>query len=40
VRTLWWTETEYNRWFYVNQGWGGDSGWVSASAWFAGERYP
>lgn len=40
VREWWWETTEYNRWFYVNQGWGGDSGWVSASTWFAGELYP
>ena len=33
--------TEYNRWFYVNQGWGGSSnGWVTAKAWFAGEVLP
>ncbi len=32
------TKTEYNRSFYVNQGWGGSSnGWVSAGTWFAGE---
>jgi hypothetical protein len=32
------TRTEYNRSFYVNQGWGGSSnGWVSAGTWFAGE---
>lgn len=36
-----WDETEYNRSFYVNQGWGGsDNGWVSAGTWFAGEIYP
>lgn len=41
VNVLWWTETEYNRWFYVNQGWGGSGdGWVSASTWFAGEITP
>ncbi|MFN2284216.1 MAG: hypothetical protein ACK2UQ_07325 [Anaerolineae bacterium] len=33
--------TEYDRWFYVNQGWGGsDNGWVSAGTWFAGEIRP
>jgi hypothetical protein len=36
-----WNETEYNRSFYVNQGWGGsDNGWVSAGTWFAGEIRP
>lgn len=36
-----WTTTEYSRWFYVNQGWGGaGNGWVSAGTWFAGEIYP
>ncbi|MBI2571367.1 MAG: hypothetical protein HYV63_30540 [Candidatus Schekmanbacteria bacterium] len=37
-----WTGTEYNRWFYVNNGWSGTSGdgWVSASTWYAGEIYP
>lgn len=40
---LWhcWDEVEYNRWFYVNQGWGGSgNGWVPASTWFAGEINP
>jgi hypothetical protein len=33
--------TEYSRWFYVNQGWGGSNdGWVSASTWFAGRIRP
>jgi hypothetical protein len=33
--------TEYSRWFYVNQGWGGnDNGWVPASTWFAGRIRP
>ena len=33
--------TEYDRRFYVNQGWGGnDNGWVSASTWFAGRIRP
>jgi hypothetical protein len=33
--------TEYSRWFYVNQGWGGNNdGWVSASTWFAGRIRP
>jgi hypothetical protein len=32
------TKTEYNRWFYVNEGWGGSgNGWVSTGTWFAGE---
>lgn len=36
-----WTETVYDRDFYVNQGWGGGgNGWVTASTWFAGEIYP
>lgn len=36
-----WNETEYNRSFYVNQGWGGSgNGWVSAGTWFAGEIRP
>jgi hypothetical protein len=26
---LWWCSTDYNRWFYVNNGWGGSgNGWV------------
>ncbi|MBX3011016.1 MAG: hypothetical protein KF832_05890 [Caldilineaceae bacterium] len=38
---LFFCSTDYNRWFYVNQGWGGSSnGWVTASAWFAGEVLP
>ncbi len=33
--------TEYDRQFYVNQGWGGNgNGWVSAGTWFAGEIRP
>lgn len=36
-----WNETQYNRSFYVNQGWGGSgNGWVTASTWFAGEIRP
>lgn len=36
-----WTDTVYDRWFYVNQGWGGRGNeWVSASTWFAGEIFP
>lgn len=36
-----WTDTVYDRWFYVNQGWGGrGNDWVSASTWFAGEIFP
>jgi len=35
-----WNETEYQRQFYVNQGWGGSgNGWVSAGTWFAGQLY-
>jgi hypothetical protein len=35
-----WNETEYQREFYVNQGWGGSSnGWVGAGTWFAGQLY-
>jgi len=38
---LWWCSTDYSRWFYVNQGWGGNgNGWVSASTWFAGRIRP
>lgn len=36
-----WNETVYDRWFYVNQGWGGwGNDWVPADTWFAGEIYP
>lgn len=36
-----WYETIYDRFFYVNQGWGGSgNGWISASTWFAGEIFP
>ena len=36
-----WNSTEYSRWFYVNQGWGGSgNGWVSAGTWFAGQIFP
>jgi hypothetical protein len=36
-----WNDTVYDRWFYVNQGWGGAGNeWVSASTWFAGEIFP
>ena len=36
-----WWGTSYSRYFYVNQGWGGQGdGWVSAGTWFAGELYP
>ncbi len=36
-----WNETQYNRSFYVNQGWGGSgNGWVSSGTWFAGEIRP
>lgn len=35
-----WNETEYQRQFYVNQGWGGSgNSWVSAGTWFAGQLY-
>jgi hypothetical protein len=35
-----WHETEYQRNFYVNQGWSGNSnGWVSSGTWFAGQLY-
>ena len=35
-----WNETEYQRQFYVNQGWGGSgNGWVNAGTWFAGQLY-
>lgn len=36
-----WKTIDYNRQFYVNQGWGGSGdGWISAGTWFAGEIYP
>lgn len=36
-----WDEKVYDRWFYVNNGWGGSGNeWVTASTWFAGEIYP
>jgi hypothetical protein len=36
-----WDVTVYDRWFYVDQGWGGAGNeWVSASTWFAGEIFP
>jgi hypothetical protein len=36
-----WTTEVYDRWFYVNQGWGGaGNDWVEAGTWFAGEMYP
>lgn len=39
-RRRWWG-TQWERQFYVNQGWGGTSnGWVSASTWFAGQLWP
>ncbi|MEO1795872.1 MAG: hypothetical protein AAFR53_02515 [Pseudomonadota bacterium] len=40
---LWhsWDEVVYDRWFYVNQGWGGyGNDWVPADTWFSGEIYP
>lgn len=40
AKKVWWG-TKHNRWFWVNQGWGGSGdGWVSASTWFAGAIYP
>ena len=41
-RTTWsGLSTEYQRKFYVNQGWGGSgNAWVPASTWFAGEIRP
>ena len=35
-------KTEYNRQFWVNQGWGKaeSNGWIPARTWFAGEIYP
>jgi hypothetical protein len=36
-----WTDGVYDRWFYVNQGWGGSGNdGVEAGTWFAGEIYP
>jgi hypothetical protein len=33
--------TEYQRYFWVDQGWGGNGNdWVSADTWFDGEIYP
>lgn len=39
---LWWCSTDYNRWFYVNQGWGGSgNGWVDwDDVAFSGIYYP
>jgi hypothetical protein len=42
---LWWCwdTTEYDRWFQVNNGWGGGgtgNEWVPAHTWFIGEIYP
>lgn len=35
-----WGETQYNRQFYVNQGWeGSGNGWVPADSWFIGEIF-
>ncbi len=43
-RGIWpvrWTDTEYNRSFYVNQGWGGHGdGWINARTWFSGRIFP
>lgn len=36
-----WNDTEYQRQFYANQGWGGNgNGWIGAGTWFAGQLYP
>lgn len=36
-----WNDEVYDRWFYVNQGWGGSGNdWVEASTWFSGEIHP
>ncbi len=36
-----WNKTVYDRYFYVNQGWGGSGNcWINASTWFAGQIYP
>jgi hypothetical protein len=37
-----WDEVVTDRYFYVNQGWGGGGSgdWVEASTWFAGQIYP
>jgi len=37
-----WDEVVYDRWFYVNEGWGGGSSgdWVEASTWYAGSIFP
>lgn len=40
VHFLWWSWWDYQRKFYVNQGWGGSgNGWISASTWFVGQLY-
>lgn len=37
---IWW-DTEHNRHFFVNQGWGGEGdGWVGYKSWFVGEISP
>jgi hypothetical protein len=36
-----WTDVVYDRWFKVNQGWGGGGNdWIEGGTWFAGEIYP
>jgi hypothetical protein len=37
-----WNETVTDRFFYVNEGWGGGGSgdWVEASTWFCGQLYP
>ena len=40
VKILFWSYTEYQHQFYVNQGNGGTTGWVSGDTWFVGEIAP
>lgn len=36
-----WNDEVYDRWFHVNQGWGGSGNdWVEADTWFCGEIHP
>jgi len=37
-----WDDTVTDRWFYVNEGWGGGGSgdWVDASTWFTGQIFP
>ncbi len=40
VHFAFWSWWEYQRKFYVNQGWGGSgNGWISARTWFVGQLY-